>query len=323
MKVIFLGTPNFARYVLDKLYNSKHEVVAVVTQPDKKSGRGNKFNYSPVKQYALERDIRILQFRNIKKNESIEELKSIDADIMVTCAYGQILSQEVIDVKNFGVINTHASILPKYRGAAPIHWAIIKGEKETGVSIMQTDIGMDTGDVILTKKINIEDIDTTGSLTEKLMDLSANALIEALDSIESRNAKFYSQDHANATHYPMLKKNDGYINFNNNSLDIINFVRGVNPWPCAFTFIKGNYIKIHRATIVDINDIEPENHLNGEIVYANSKKGLIIKVNDGFIRLNIVQGQGLKKMRDIDYINGHKVPIGFVLGRDDEQKPIF
>lgn len=308
MKVIFLGTPDFAVPTLKAIINSNHELLAVVTQPDKPVGRSGKPVFSPVKQVAVEHDVKVLQYNKIRL-EGVEEIKALNPDIMVTCAFGQILSQELIDIPKFGIINVHASLLPKYRGAAPIQWAIINGDKETGVTIMQTEAGIDTGDIISVSKTPIYENETAGELFDRLSVIGANLLVKTLDDIQNGCATYTKQNHDIATHVKMFKKEDGIIDFNNNYETIFNFVRGMNPWPCAYCFLDGKPLKVFKVERVLQDFIATK---NGEIV-ASDKRGLIVKVSDGFIRLSEIQAEGGKKMADTAYLLGHKIAVGEVL----------
>ena len=305
MRVVFLGTPDFSVNTLKAIINSKHEVVAVVTQPDKPVGRSSKLVFSPVKQVAVEHNLKVLQYNKIRL-EGVEDLKALNADIMVTCAFGQILSQEIIDIAPKGIINVHASLLPKYRGAAPIQWSIINGDSETGVTIMQTEAGIDTGDIICVEKTPISETETAGELFDRLSMLGAKLLVEALDLIESGNATFTKQNDDLATHVKMLKKEDGIIDFSKSAREIYNFVRGMNPWPCAYTFLDEKPLKVHSSDIVEIEAFAQP----GEVICADSKRGLIIATGNGFIRLKDIQAEGGKKMADTAYLLGHKIEIG-------------
>ena len=305
MRVVFLGTPDFSVNTLKAIINSKHEVVAVVTQPDKPVGRSSKLVFSPVKQVAVEHNLKVLQYNKIRL-EGVEDLKALNADIMVTCAFGQILSQEIIDIAPKGIINVHASLLPKYRGAAPIQWSIINGDSETGVTIMQTEAGIDTGDIICMEKTPISETETAGELFDRLSMLGAKLLVEALDLIESGNAMFTKQNDDLATHVKMLKKEDGIIDFSKSAREIYNFIRGMNPWPCAYTFLDKKPLKVHSSDIVEIEaSAQP-----GEVICADSKRGLIVATGNGFIRLKDIQAEGGKKMADTAYLLGHKIEIG-------------
>lgn len=305
MRVVFLGTPDFSVNTLKAIINSKHEVVAVVTQPDKPVGRSSKLVFSPVKQVAVEHNLKVLQYNKIRL-EGVDDLKALNADIMVTCAFGQILSQEIIDIAPKGIINVHASLLPKYRGAAPIQWSIINGDSETGVTIMQTEAGIDTGDIICMEKTPISETETAGELFDRLSMLGAKLLVEALDLIESGNATFTKQNDELATHVKMLKKEDGIIDFSKSAREIYNFIRGMNPWPCAYTFLDEKPLKVHSSDIVEIEAFAQP----GEVVCADSKRGLIIATGNGFIRLKEIQAEGGKKMADTAYLLGHKIEIG-------------
>lgn len=307
MKVIFLGTPDFSVNTLKAIINSKHEILAVVTQPDKPVGRSSKLVFSPVKQVAVEHGLKVLQYNKIRV-EGVKDLKALNPDIMVTCAFGQILSQEIIDIAPKGIINVHASLLPKYRGAAPIQWSIINGDEETGVTIMKTEAGIDTGAIISVIKTPISKTETAGELFDRLSVLGADLLVKTLDEIESGTATFTEQNHAIATHVKMLKKEDGIINFENSSEMIYNFIRGMNPWPCAFTFLDGKPIKVFSSEVMDdypsnIKDV-------GMVVCANSKIGLIVATQTGCIRLTEIQAEGGKRMSDSAYLLGHNIEVG-------------
>lgn len=302
MKIIFLGTPDFSANVLSALISSKHKVVGVVTQPDKPSGRGHKLVASPVKILAEQNNIPVFQFKRISKE--CEVLKTLDADLMVTAAYGQILRQNVLDLTPKGVYNVHASLLPKYRGSSPIQWCIVNGEKQTGVTIMKTDIGVDTGDMILAKSIDIGEEETAGELFDRLSDLGCEALLEALDLIENGRETYTKQDHENASHYPMLDKDSGRIDFSKSPSEIVNLCRGLNPWPVAFVMLdEVNRLKVYKASKVDIDGtFEP-----GKVIYADDKNGLVVACNGGAVRFDIIQSAGTKAMSSKDYLRGRKL----------------
>lgn len=305
MRVVFLGTPDFSVNTLKAILASHHEVVAVVTQPDKPIGRSGKPVFSPVKQVAIENGIKVLQYNKIRL-EGVEDLKALNADIMVTCAFGQILSQEIIDIAPKGIVNVHASLLPKYRGAAPIQWSIINGDSETGVTIMQTEAGIDTGDIILVEKTPIDINETAGELFDRLSSIGANLLVKALDMIEEGSATFTKQNHDIATHVKMLKKEDGIIDFGKKSHEIYNFVRGMNPWPCAYTYLNSKPLKVYATEVLDLKTDLP----CGTVVSADSKFGLVVSTSNGCIRLKEIQAEGGKRMSDKVYLLGHKIEIG-------------
>jgi len=304
MKIIFLGTPDFSAHVLKALIDSRHEVVGVVTQPDKPCGRGHKLMPSPVKVLAEANSIPVYQFNRISKE--CAPLKDLNADIMVTAAYGQILRQNVLDLTPKGVINVHASLLPKYRGSSPIQWCIIKGETQTGVTIMKTDIGVDTGDMILSKSLTIGETETAGELFDRLSVLGKDALLEVLDLIEEGKETYTKQDESNMSHYPMLDKDSGRIDFNMTSRDIVNLCRGLNPWPVAFVSLNENdRLKVYKASKVDIDS----NAKVGTVLASDSKNGLIVKCSDGAVSLDIIQTAGTKAMPAKDYLRGRKLQI--------------
>lgn len=304
MKIIFLGTPDFSAHVLKALIDSRHEVVGIVTQPDKPCGRGHKLMPSPVKVLAEANSIPVYQFNRISKE--CAPLKDLNADIMVTAAYGQILRQNVLDLTPKGVINVHASLLPKYRGSSPIQWCIIKGETQTGVTIMKTDIGVDTGDMILSKSLTIGETETAGELFDRLSVLGKDALLEALDLIEEGKETYTKQDESKMSHYPMLDKDSGKIDFNMTSRDIVNLCRGLNPWPIAFVSLNENdRLKVYKASKVDIDS----NAKVGTVLASDSKNGLIVKCSDGAVSLDIIQTAGTKAMPAKDYLRGRKLQI--------------
>lgn len=304
MKIIFLGTPDFSAHVLKALIDSRHEVVGVVTQPDKPCGRGHKLMPSPVKVLAEANSIPVYQFNRISKE--CAPLKDLNADIMVTAAYGQILRQNVLDLTPKGVINVHASLLPKYRGSSPIQWCIIKGETQTGVTIMKTDIGVDTGDMILSKSLTIGEAETAGELFDRLSVLGKDALLEALDLIEEGKETYTKQDESKMSHYPMLDKDSGKIDFNMTSRDIVNLCRGLNPWPVAFVSLNENdRLKVYKASKVAIDS----NAKVGTVLASDSKNGLIVKCSDGAVSLDIIQTAGTKAMPAKDYLRGRKLQI--------------
>lgn len=317
MKVIFLGTPDFSVPTLKAIIKSHHQLLAVVTQPDKPSGRGERLSYSPVKQVALENNLKVLQYDRIRL-QGVDDLKRLAPDIMVTCAFGQILSQEIIDIAPHGIINVHASLLPKYRGAAPIQWSILNGDKETGVTIMQTEAGIDTGDIIAVEKTIISPEETAGELFDRLSLIGAELLVRTLDDIEQGTATFTPQDHSSATHVKMLKKSDGMLDFENNCETLVNFVRGMNPWPCAFTYLNDKMLKVYKAEKVE--DVDDSQYADGQIMFADSKNGLVVKCKDGALRLCVIQIEGKKRMNDTDFVIGQRINLAekIILGEHDQ-----
>lgn len=305
MKIVFMGTPDFAAHSL-KCIVKDHDVLCVITQPDKPKGRGQKMQPTPVKEVALENNIKVLQPKRIKEErETIEYIKSLNPDIMVVVAYGQILSKEILDIPKFGCINVHASLLPSLRGAAPINWSIINGDKVSGVTIMQMDEGLDTGDMLLKRETNIEENETAGELHDKLMNIGGELLIEALGKIESGNIKGEKQDDSLSTYAHMMSKELGHINWEKDAKEIYNLFRGVIPWPGAYTYYNDVLIKIWSASY-EKGDFKGE---FGEIIKAD-KKGILVKAKNGAILIKELQKVGGKKLDVASFLNGNALKCG-------------
>ena len=300
MKIVFLGTPDFAVDSLQAVYDAGHEILAVVTQPDKERNR-REVTFSPVKQRALDLGLNVLQFQKIR-DEGEEILRRLAPDVMVTCAYGQIISQSILDIPKHGVINVHASLLPLFRGSSPIQWAILTGQERTGVSIMRTALQVDSGDVLLQKSVSIGDNETAGELFDRLAKLGAEALVEGLQLIESGRAVFTPQDHSKATHYPMLSKEDGKIDWNCSAKEIVCKIRGMNPWPSAYCYLGGKIFKIWSAKIAE------EELGIGEIRIVN--KTMKIGCRDGAIEALEVQLEGKRRMDTASFLAGYKIQNG-------------
>lgn len=308
MKVIFLGTSEFACNVLKKLQQSKHEVVAVVCGIDKPSGRGNKLTPPPAKVLAEQLNIPVYQFKKIRL-EGVDTLKSIGADVMVTASYGQILSQEIIDICKYKIINVHGSLLPKYRGASPIQTALMNGEKKTGITIMQTDAGIDTGDMIAKCEIEINDDDNYETLTQKLSLLGGDLLIEVLDKLENGQCTWEKQDDSLATHTKMIKKEDTVLDFNQTADTLVNMVRALNPNPMAKFYIGVDSFKVFKLKACQTAGNAP----NGAIVEASNKAGLVIKCKDGAVEVLDFQPPSSKRMTPKSYFNGKKIELGTIV----------
>lgn len=306
MKIVYFGTPDFAVLPLKNIVNNGYEVVAVISQPDKPVGRKQIMTPSAVKETALSFNIPVYTFNKVSK-EGVELLKSLNADLFVTCAYGQILSSEILAIPPLGTINIHASLLPKLRGSSPIQWAIINGEKETGVTIMMTDIGVDTGDIILSKKITIDDNETAGELFDRLSTLGSDAVIDALKLFDEGKVVKTPQNHLEATHTKMLTKEFGKIDFNQPATKIHDLVRGLNPWPVAFTSICGEVVKIYKTTPVDASGKV------GEVLSSDPKNGLIIACKHGAIKILELQRQGGKRLNADDFLRGYKIEVGILI----------
>ncbi len=311
MRIIFLGTPDFAINSLDALVKSKHEVVAVITQPDKPTERGNKIEFSAIKKYALANGIPLFQFPKISR-DGVIDIKALEPDLMVTAAYGQILSQEVLSIPKHGIINVHASILPKYRGASPIQTAIIHGDLETGVTIMKTEIGLDTGDIIDVVKTPIFENETAGDLSLRLAYLGAELLLEVIESIENGTATYTKQEQFDATITTKISKSDAVINWEKSSREIKNLILGTNPNPIARTLLGEELVKIYRAKIAEIElDEESLKAEVGTILpISSAKKGVFVRTSDGAIEILEMQMPGGKVLPAKQILNGRKINAG-------------
>ena len=307
MRVLYMGTPDFAAAALEAIVEAGHEVVAVVTQPDKEKGRGKAVSMSPVKECALKHNIPVLQPVRIRRPESVEELKQYEADVYVVAAFGQILTQEILDIPKYGCINIHASLLPGYRGAAPIQWAILDGLEETGVTIMQMDAGIDTGDILMQEKIAIEATDTGESLFDKLSELGAKAIVKALPLIEQGALTPVKQDDSKSNYAKMLSKEMGLIDWNSDAVVIERYVRGLNSWPSAYSYINGKQLKIWRAEVVDATGTP------GQVV-AVDKKSITVACGAKAVKLLEIQLEGKKRMEVSAFLLGYKVNTGDHLG---------
>ena len=299
LKIVFMGTPEFSVSILEALI-SNYKVKAVVTQPDKQAGRNGKIAKSPVKLVAEKNNILVIQLNKIR--DEYQEIIALDPDLIVTCAYGQILPKELLDYPRLGCINVHASLLPKLRGGAPIHRAIINGDKKTGITIMYMAPGMDDGDIISQKEIEILDTDTASSLHDKLSKLGSELLIETLPSIIEGTNNRISQDESQVTFAPIIKPDDEKIDFSRTSREIYNQIRGLNSFPGAYFVLDGKRFKVFDSIILD--DYYPEK-LDGEIVKIY-KDGIGVKTSNGVIVLTTIQPEGKSKMSSKAYLNGLK-----------------
>jgi methionyl-tRNA formyltransferase len=310
LRIVFMGTPEFAVPCLDMLIKEGYDIAAVVTQPDKPKGRGKKLAFPPIKEKALQHNIDILQPAKIKTPEFTDELRSLKPDLLVTAAYGQLLSKEILDIAPLGCINVHASLLPKYRGAAPIHWAIINGETVTGITTMYTDIGMDTGDMLLKRQIEIPDDMTAGELHDRLSVLGAQVLKETLQGLKDGSLQRAAQSESEATYAPIIQKEIGKIDWSESSKTIHNLVRGTNPWPGAYTFYQGERMRVWKTEIEDdvFADTRP-----GTIRKVN-KEGIIVSCGKGLVKIKEIQFDSCRKMSVEEYICGHKIIEGELLG---------
>jgi len=306
MRIVFMGTPDFAVPTLKALVENGYEVVGVFTQPDRPKGRGNKVVFSPVKEYALTKNIPVFQPERIRR-DGVEDLKALKPDLCVTAAFGQILSQEILDIPTHGTFNVHASLLPKHRGSAPIAWAIMQGDKEAGVTTMVTFRGIDNGDMLLKAATPIQTGETTAELTERLSHIGADLLIETLRRLEAGTLVRTPQNEDEMTYDPMLTKEMGIIDWSMTAQEIVNRIHGLNPWPGCSTTIPGGRLKILRAATT-VGKGAP-----GEIIMADAKAGLVIAAGKGGVSVLQLQAPGGKPMNAKDYLRGHPMQAGSVL----------
>lgn len=310
MRVVFMGTPDFAVPTLEGLIDN-YEVCMVLTQPDRPKGRGNKITASPVKEVALKHDIPVLQPERLRKEQDvIEAIKEVKPDVIVVVAYGQILPKEVLDIPKYGCVNVHGSLLPHYRGAAPIQQSIVDGNKTTGITTIFMDEGCDTGDMILKKEVIIEETDTAGTLHDKLSVIGAKTLIDTMRLIENNAAPREKQNDAEATYVTMLKKKDGLICWEDSSERINNLIRGLNPWPSAYTYLDGKILKIWKATNLPEAAYEG---IPGQVVDSD-KEGVYVVTGEGTLRIEEIQLQGRKRMPVSEFIKGYSMDSQTFLG---------
>ncbi|HUR98954.1 MAG TPA: methionyl-tRNA formyltransferase [Pyrinomonadaceae bacterium] len=309
MKIVFMGTPHAAVASLARIMDDGHQVVAVYTQPDKPAGRGNKISFSPVKQFALDHDLPIFQPSKVRTPEALEEFRSHGADAAVVVAYGRILPESFLSAFAMGAINVHFSLLPKYRGAAPVNWAIVHGEKVSGVTTMQMDVGLDTGPILMQRAAEIDENETAPELMQKLSVLGADLLSETLSDFETIAPK--TQNELEASMAPIMKKEDGLISWMLNARDISNRVRGFQPFPTAFTFFRGKKLTVWSSIVVESAHelLRP-----GEIIEASGDRLLIFCGGDSVLQINELQLEGKRRVSSRDFLNGVRPEIGEVFG---------
>lgn len=313
MRIVFLGTPEFGVPCLKALVEAGHQVVGVFTQPDKPKGRGNKMQQSPVKECALAYGIPVFQPVKIRL-DGVEELRNLRPDLCVTAAFGQILSQEILDIPRIGTVNVHSSLLPKYRGSAPINWAIMEGETITGVTTMMTDKGLDTGDILLQKEMEILPGETADELTARMAPVGAELLIETIRRLEEGNCPRVPQNEDEMSYFPMLKKEMGEIDWRMSAHKIVCRVRGLTPWPgCYFTLENGEILKVWKA-----EEVKGEETAPGAVICADPKAGLVIAAGENHVRIAEVQAQGGKRMNAKDYLRGHPLTVKVCVKGEEE-----
>jgi methionyl-tRNA formyltransferase len=309
VNVVFMGTSAFAVPSLERLLASRHAVGAVVTQPDRPQGRGRRIAASPVKQVALAQRLRILQPRRACDPQLLEELKFLAPQVIVVAAYGQILRPTLLAIPPLGCLNVHASLLPKYRGAAPVNWALMRGERVTGVTIMMIDETLDTGPILLQSELVIDPSDDAGALQERLATSGAETLLRALDGVESGSLKPIPQDHTQATYAPKLRKEDGVIVWDRRAVDLANLIRGVTPWPGAMTVHRGKPLRVWRATPMARSEVGTP----GRIATIDTR-GAWVETGEGYLVLVEVQPASGRRMDTAAYARGHGLHPGDVLG---------
>lgn len=308
MKIIFMGTPDFSVGTLEALIDAGHEITLVVTQPDKPKGRGGKMQFTPVKEVAVAHDIPVFQPKKIREPECIEELRKYPADVMVVVAFGQILPKEILEMTPYGCINVHASLLPKYRGAAPIQWAVINGEQVSGVTTMQMNEGLDTGDMIMKTEVVLEAQETGGSLHDKLAEAGAKLCVETLKALEEKTATWEPQGETTTAYARMLDKKLGDIHWTQRAVEIERLIRGLNPWPSAYTDWNGKVMKIWEAEVLDKQtEAEP-----GTVV-AVEKDGFLVQTGEGCLKIMALQIPGKKRMDAGAFLRGYQMEEGTIL----------
>lgn len=310
MKILFMGTPEFSVPTLETLIASKHDVLAVVTQPDQPKGRGNVITYTPVKEVAIANDIEVFQPVKVREASVIETLKGLAPDVIIVIAFGQILPKALLDIPPYGCINIHASLLPKYRGAGPIQWSVINGETVTGLTTMYMDVGIDTGDMLLTTEVHLAEDETGGSLHDKLSVLGGPLLLQTLDQIEAGTLQRIPQEGDKSTYAPILDKKLGLIDWNRSAQEIERLIRGLSPWPSAYTYYKDKLLKIWKAEVVST----PTGYEPGSICQLNKDQGFIVQCGDMGLLIKELQLQGKNRMDASSFLRGVQIHLGTQLG---------
>ena len=311
LKILFMGTPDFAKESLEAVYNSGHKILGVATNPDKPKGRGMKMVASPVKEFAIEKNIDVYQPEKVRRNqEFIEKIRNLNPDVICVVAYGKILPKEILDIPRLGCINVHGSLLPEYRGAAPIQWAVLNGDKKTGVTTMYMDAGMDTGDMIFKEEVEIGDDETTGELWDRLSRIGGKLLVKTLENIENGTAPREKQGD-NFTMALMLDKEMAKIDWENKTAqEIKNLVRGLNPIMGAYTFLNGKKIKFWKVDITENIEYDEDNiqiFRNGTVLISDQRDGLFIKTKKGILSVLEIQGENAKRMNICDFLRGNSI----------------
>ena len=309
MRILFMGTPDLAVETLETLIHSEHEVIGVVTQPDKPKGRGGKVQFSPVKEAAIEAGIPVFQPNRVRDGAVIEQLRSILPDVIVVVAFGQLLTKEILELPRYGCLNVHASLLPKLRGAAPIQWSVIDGDKESGVTIQQMDEGLDTGDILLVEKYTLDPKETGGSLFDKLAKLGGPMILKVLQMAEEGSLQPQKQDDAQHTYAKRLSKATGQMDFTKPAKELERLIRGLNPWPSAFCFLNGKMLKIWEADVIE-DTVSSDQDTEAGMIVDVAKDSFDVKTKDGLLRVYEVQLEGKKRMRCDAFLRGFSLEKG-------------
>lgn len=304
-----MGTPDFAGVSLKRLTQEGYDVQAVITQPDRPKGRGKRVQSPPVKTIAIESGVRVMQPERIRDERFIEKLRCLKPDIIVVVAFGQILPKEILDLPAMGCINVHASLLPEYRGAAPINWCIIRGEKRTGVTTIYMDEGMDTGDMLLWRETLIGDDETAGQLHDRLAVMGADLLVETLEGIKGGSLQGRAQDNTKVTYAPQLERSTGEIDWNMDAHSIFNLIRGTDPWPGCYSYYDGKRIKVWKAKVVDKNS----EGINGQIIGVNDK-GMAVQTGRGTLLVTEIQMPSSRRMTVEEFLKGNSIRVRSILG---------
>lgn len=313
MRIVFMGTPDFSVPTLESLIHSRHEVAAVVTQPDKPKGRGKEVQMTPVKELAVKYKIPVYQPVRARESSFVEQMRALSPDVMVVIAFGQILSEELLHVPKYGCVNIHASLLPKYRGAAPIQWAVINGDEETGITTMMMDVGMDTGDMLEKKVVRLDEKETGGSLFDRLSLLGGDLILSTLDKLEDGTLVRTPQNHEEATYVKKIPKSLGDIDWTMDAVSIERLIRGLNPWPSAYTHLNGKLLKLWEAEVL-ADTSAGAGRKAGQILEASGST-LTVQTGSGILKIDSLQLEGKKRMDTAAFLRGFSVEAGTVFER--------
>lgn len=317
MRVLFMGTPDFAVPTLQALIQSEHEVIGVVTQPDKPKGRGGKMQCSPVKEVAVEAGLPVYQPARVRDEAFLFELRRLDPDVIVVVAFGQILSKEILEIPEYGCLNVHASLLPKLRGAAPIQWSVIQGDRESGVTIQQMDEGIDTGDILMVQTYTLEEKETGGSLFERLSMLGGPMILKVMEDAQKGLLHPIPQNDEEHTYAKMLTKNMGEMDFAKSAVELERLIRGLNPWPSAYTYLQGKMLKVWEAEVVSEERVsEVQRYGQPGVILAVEKDCFIVQTGEGALKILSVQLEGKKRMDVAAFLRGYTVEVGEFLGKE-------